>query len=226
METQKPAVVRMGLDLDGTLYEVTEEMQYGRIRALIYQKLAQEFSISEEEARNFFETFYNELKSGGKAIRKIAAHLQKPETKRKIVQEALNEANVTNLMQPDPGLVRIIKRLSSAREISIITGSNLALAIKKLEKIGFANPYKFFTSILADEHGQKSDGAIYRLWLSQTKVVPPENHFYVGDNDESDIAVPKSLGIQTCYINHSGKTCAHADFNISSIGELEKILRL
>lgn len=216
----------VGFDLDNTLYHSTAQMQ-SRIRTQIYEKLAHEFSIPVEEARRLFEENYNGNfawgGSGSRTIKEIARQYGKEADGSSIVQESLEEADLADLIEPDPELVEMLKRLASNRRLDLLTGSRRSLCMSKLEKIGI--PLNLFGLILSDEDGSKTDGSLYQKWINTVSALP-DTLLYVGDNLRQDIESAKKKGIRTCYLNRDGKALEIADFCISNIMNLEIILRV
>ncbi len=207
----------VGFDVDGTLYPSTEEIQK-RIRGRIYEKISELCRISLEKSTADFERLYGKYMSGGKAIREIFQLAKVDLGGREIVQEAMQEAKIIDLIEPNPKLVAMIKRLSIKRGLDILTGSEYNFSLEKLEKIGFCRD--IFGFVLAADSGNKSNGELYKKWLQLRKPAMPRKMLYVGDNKKQDIDVPKTLGIKTCFLGEYEQ----ADFQINSIFDLEKIL--
>jgi FMN phosphatase YigB (HAD superfamily) len=206
----------VGLDLDGTLYPSTDEIQ-GRIRGKIYEKLADHFGIPFDTAMALFEDGYDRLHSGSKTIAEISDKYGKPINGSEIVQDSLQEADILDLILPNPELVGMLERISQTKRLDLLTGSAYGFALKKLERLG-VDP-GVFSIFLADEHGSKSDLSLFSRWFEVTGLSSCE-HFYVGDNKKQDIDNPKSLGVGTCIIGNYEL----ADFRINNILELEGLL--
>lgn len=220
--TTSPAVRVIGFDLDNTLYPATPDIQK-RIRGLIYKKVAGELGIKEEKARELFEQFYNSegnpySHSGGRTIREIA-RVYGRKIERDIVQQALEEADILDLIERNPKLVEMLWTLEPRYGIDLITGSARKLALAKLERLG-VEPDVFDYMLTTEENGSKTTGEAYRQWIKMRKF-PPKDLVYVGDNKVQDVEVPKKLGIRTCFL---GRSNPGADFHIQDILELEKML--
>jgi len=206
----------IGFDLDGTLYPSTDEMQ-GRIRPKIYERLASEFDILFDVAKELFEEGYNGSdawsQSGSRTIEHIAESFDRNSIDgREIVQQALEQADILDLMHPNPGLYAMLRRLSSDYHLDLITGTSSDLAHAKLQRLGVEA--MIFESIVAQS---KTNGEVYQHWIQQRQT-SPNQMLYIGDNKKQDIDSPKALGIRTCIV---GKPYDGADYHIENILELE-----
>lgn len=209
----------VGFDLDGTLYPTTPEIQE-RIRGKIAEKIAAACGIDVKKARIVFDEKYERFLSGSKTLDEIGREYGADFSNREVVQEAVEEANILDLIDENPRLVGMLQRLSGHRELDLLTSSEENLALQKLGRIGLSR--YFFRFFLTKKQGSKTTGEKYKLWLSKRVFVPfaPEEHLYVGDNERQDVDIPGALGIRTCVIgNYEG-----ADFRISDILELEALL--
>lgn len=207
----------IGLDLDGTLYPSTEEIQK-RIRTTIYQKIATSCGISLPEAKDAFETSYAQSSSGSRAIEEIANTYKKRIDGVNLIQDALQEADILDLIQPNEKVSKMLNNLGLEFNLDLITGSRRNLAREKLERLQI--PRGSFKHIWTKEDGHKSSGELYKTWLSEYNA-DPQTMLYVGDNKKQDIDSPKRLGIKTCYIGQY----AEADFQIKNILELEELVK-
>ncbi len=222
METSehlKNNISLIGLDLDNTLYPSTPEIQV-RIRGKIYQRLSDELGIEFERAKELFEENYDGnyawSHSGSRTI-KYLSEMHDVEIQSDIVQEALETANILDLIHPNPELVSMLERLDKRYGLDLVTGSRPGIARDKLDKIGIG--FGLFGYFLANV-GSKSTGEAYEIWLRE-RDVPASQVLYVGDNIKQDIEAPKRLGIHTCLVD---KKDSRAEFNVSNILGLEKLL--
>ncbi|MDP2946493.1 MAG: HAD hydrolase-like protein [Nanoarchaeota archaeon] len=207
----------IGFDLDGTLYENDERIQK-RVRKKIYEKVSEICGIPIEKSRKLFEKFYTETSRGSAAIAKITDFYGRKIGERDVVQEALEEADTSDLITKNYRLVDMLDRISKSRSIDLLTSSTEINANRKLELLGiFHNAFEY---VLTSEDGSKSNGEKYQKWMRLRNLWPTE-HLYVGDNKKQDIDVPKSLGIRTCFI---GKY-SNVDFQIGNILELEQLVQ-
>lgn len=206
----------IGLDLDGTLYPDTPEIQK-RIRGKIYEKISQLCGILLEQSKNLFEENYRVIMSGSKTVAKIAQEHGKEVDEGSIIQDSLAEADILDLIEKNHYLNAMLERLAQKRDIDLLTSSEHNLALQKLSRLGIDR--KIFSYFLAYQDGSKSTGEKYQIWLAKRNL-KPEQYLYVGDNQKLDVDMPKSLGIRTCVIGNYEK----ADFQIQSILELERLL--
>lgn len=206
----------IGIDLDGTLYPDTPEIQR-RVRTKIYEKISKECCISYDRARDLFEENYAIIKSGSKTVTKIAREYEKEIDGGDIIQEALQEADILDLIEENPGLDSMLHRIVKVKELDLLTSSEHNLALQKLSRLDVDR--NIFSYFLAYQEGSKTTGEKYKEWLSKREL-RPEQHLYVGDNTKLDIDIPKSLGIKTCIVGSYDA----ADFQIQDILDLETLL--
>ena len=214
--TQLKNIRAIGFDLDNTLYESTPEIQR-KIRIRIYEKLSDYFKITFGNAMILFEREYKKLLLGSKAIISMAEFLETSAPNKDIVQDAIEESDILDLIEENSELNKMLKLLSKMKKIYLLTGSRRNLSLKKLEKLRIEKDV--FKKIYTDEDGSKSSGEMYKKWMSDTGFFP-EEHLYVGDNKKQDVDAPKKLGIKTCFLGDY----QNADFCIDNILELEEVL--
>lgn len=212
----------IGLDLDDTLYPATSEIKT-RVREKIYEKLASGLAVPVPLARELFETNYCGnfpwKGSGRRTIEEISRQQGVVINGSELVQQAIEEADILDLIRPNPGLVEFLATISQKQELDLITGSTYRSCFDKLERLGISS--YLFKKILAEKKfGKKSDGSVYKYWLSLSSYHSGQ-HLYVGDNINQDIVVPNGLGIRTCFV---GKESELADICIADISELRKHL--
>jgi len=212
----------IGFDLDNTLYPSTDEIQE-RIRRGIYERLSGELNISVKKARELFEENYNGdfawSLSGSRTINEIGRRYDKDLSERDIVQESIEKADILDLIQPNPALVNMLRRLNTKYCMDLITSTTYDLARGKLERIGIRKDF-FEYFLTASKFGRKGDGTVYEYWLRE-RGVSPKAVLYVGDNKKQDIDSPKALGINTCFVNGE---YGGADYCIGEVLELERLV--
>lgn len=216
-DRNKKIIEVIGFDLDGTLYPETPEIR-NRVREKIYEKISELCKIPEEKSKELFEKNYSESYSGSESIKKILNTYDIIIKGKDIIQEALEEADVLDLLEENLNLSIMLEKLSQTKKIDLITGSNKNIALKKLSKLGIAP--NLFEYIFTFEDGSKTTGEKYLKWLGKRNL-RPEQHLCVGDNRKQDIDVPNSLGIKTCIVGEY----QNADFQIKNILELEELVR-
>jgi len=206
----------IGFDLDGTLYESTEEIQ-SRIRELIYKKISIGLGVNFKEAKNLFEESYAITSSGSKTIKKLEEQFQR-ELEKELVQNAIQEAEILDLIQFNPKLITFLEKLREKYSIDLLTDSRRDLALKKLNRMGIDKD--IFGYFLSAENGSKTDGTKFIEWVEKRGNHDPRTFLYVGDNKRQDVDSPKEFGITICFIGKYNK----ADFEIENIMGLEKLL--
>lgn len=211
------AVVQaVGFDLDRTLYADVPEMGERIAWAVAAEILKVKPEL--ETIERVMEIYVPECRKVG-SWSKVLQSLGLAEPKQ-IVNCCLETANIIDLIQPDDRLAAIMRQLSQRLYLFIITGSPRNQSIKKLAKLGIDQ--KFFSFCLFGDDPQfrpKTQPDSYAYFLSQSPFLP-EQHVYVGDNRESDIVIPRALGMKTVAI---GRSCSEADACIESIHEIENL---
>jgi FMN phosphatase YigB (HAD superfamily) len=132
--------------------------------------------------------------TGGEALRDLGLS-NAPE----LVQDALERADISSILTPDPETNQLLADLRAHFEgMDLITGSNLSQTEKKLRALGLS--LASFTQVITANDASKSTGDSYRLWLSLYPHLTPQQFLYVGDRVRSDHEIPSALGISTCLV--------------------------
>lgn len=207
----------VGFDLDRTLYADTPEM-----KRRILEEIASKILEFKPELRNTQRVLamYRQralaVRSWPKVFEEIG--IDKPfET----AAACVDRAGIADLIPKDPRLVEILKRLKEKFYLFLITGSIRKKALIKLMKIGI-DPNLFSFALFGDDplFAPKNDPAVFRYFLSQSAYAPRE-HVYAGDNVETDVRVPRTLGMKTIAV---GAESDEADFCVATIHEIETLL--
>jgi len=213
----------IGFDLDNTLYPSTDEMQ-GRIRKVIYERLAVEMDMPVRATEELFEENYNGnfqwSHSGSRTIEELGRMVDRSLDGKEVVQQAIEQADILDLIQPNPELNKMLGRLKQDYDLDLISGTSYALVFAKLQRVGIEK--EVFENISADrKFGSKTTGEVYQHWIQQRQT-SPNQMLYVGDNKRQDVDSPKKLEILTCIV---GKPYDNADYHIKDILELETLLK-
>ncbi len=185
----------VGLDLDQTLYPKSPLIDEA-IQGYLYRQIAKDLGCNLEEAELAFTSRYKQGSgmSGSQALRDLG--IPNAGT---LVQEALEQAEISEFLQPDDELIHklgiMIDRYTS---VDVITGSNNNNARKKLIATGL-NSLHFGVVLTADD-AAKSNGDAFKLWTSRRPQVPNSRRLYVGDRVKTDHEVPSSQGIATALV--------------------------
>ena len=179
----------IGFDLDQTLYPKSPEID-NAIQKYIYVKISEFKKSSLKEAEKLFIKYYSVLQSGTRSLIEIGFN---ENIAGNIVQEALENADLTDFLKPNNKLIDLLNKLKAKYTLDIITGSNKENALKKLKSMNISS--NLFNNIITNENS-KSNGDAYRLWLSKYPEYNPKNFVYVGDRQKTDIDVPQSLEIK------------------------------
>ena len=183
----------VGCDLDQTLYPKSPEIDTA-IQANIYTTLGHIKHITQEEAKNLFYKYYPGI-SGRKTL--IALGLG-PDDAEKVVQDALENADLTPFLKPDPKVLSILTMLGIKYPLTLITGSNQKLAYEKLKSLQI--PAQLFKHIITGEIS-KSDGTAFKEWMNYYPGSTPEQFLYIGDRKSTDVDLPLTLGMKAILVN-------------------------
>jgi len=97
------------------------------------------------------------------------------------------------------------------QQVTRLTKADMLKYVKELftsEKIGFAKPSaEFFTHC-----------------VNALSPLKPDEIIMIGDSLSADIIGAKSFGIHTCWYSHDGEQSEHADFTVTKMTDIKKIL--
>jgi len=183
----------IGFDLDHTLYPKSEDINRV-VQGYIAGRIAQIKEISFGEAMRQWNETYEKLQSGSQTLKTLGIP---PDPD--LVQEALENANVVQYLNPDPRIPAFLERLGKKYCVDLITSSNRDIVGRKLAKLEM--PASLFKHLITRDEAKKSDGEAFLLWLSQYPDLQPENFVYIGDRAKVDVLVPRSLDMQAVLVN-------------------------
>lgn len=211
------SIKAVGFDLDRTLYFETSDMQR-RIADEIIRKVLE---VKPELAgiRNIGEILKEKCRASRSWIRVMQSiGVEDPA---EIMMRCSASANIVEFIKEDRRLVHIMESLGRKYFLFLITGSSKELGIAKLKKIGIS-PSVFGFALFGDDDDFVSkmlpDNFVYLF--SRSSYVPQEC-VYIGDNLNTDIIVPKLLGIKTVFV---GACVPEADLWVEVIYDIENLL--
>lgn len=187
----------IGFDLDQTLYPKSEEIDLA-IQSYIWKRIAEKLGWSLEKAGSYFKERYPKL-SASQIL--IGLGFSEEEAK-DIVQEALENAEISEFLKPNPEVRKLLEGLKGRYKLSLITSNSKENAERKLRKLEI--PLNLFDFCVFAEYS-KSSGEAFKVWFEHFKKaepsLKPENFLYVGDNYFRDAKVPLSLGMKAALVN-------------------------
>lgn len=210
------SIKAVGFDLDKTLYAETPEMEEIVHNAVVLKILEMRPEYGNlQNTRKIFLAKYQEVKSWSKILLDIG--IQNPT---EVLMRCLATAHIEDLIQRDEVLINIIEALYKKYFLFIITGSTKMLSFAKLQKIGI-NPNLFKLSFFGDDERftSKLEPNNFKYFLSKSQYAPSE-HVYVGDNIQTDIIIPKNLGMKTILVGRQSPDADCSIFSIHDIGPL------
>lgn len=185
----------IGFDLDHTLYPKSKKIDE-KIQSYLYGKIAENKKITLSKARSLFDERYKNGSgtSGGQTLRDIGI-----ENGSEIIQEALENADISSMLTPDKNVNSLISQIvSKYKNVDLITGSNMHQTHIKLNALDI--PLKTFSHIITADDGSKSNGDNFKKWLSLYPSYNPKHFLYIGDRARLDCDVPSALGIHTALV--------------------------
>lgn len=208
----------VGFDLDQTLYPKSPKIDEA-IQQYLYKKIAEYHGISIDGARILFSSLYQggEGLSGGETMRYLGF-----EQGGQLVQEALENADIAQFLNPNPADIELLKRLRNKYSLDLITGSNRLNTETKLGKLAISAT--MFDHIITADVCSKSNGQAFRLWLEHYESIKPWNFLYIGDRFKTDHVVPDELGIQTVIVNAVDINPGYSCLQLPTLASLDDYL--
>jgi len=207
----------VGFDVDGTLYPIVPEINE-RIRNKIAEKILEKKPDLKDisSARNYFDQKYNILHSGSKVLKEVGY-----ENSTEIMDFCQVNADILDLIEPNPILNNIIQKLQIKYKLYILSSSPEKLTLKKLNEVGI-NPELFSVKVYNDTPGcgSKSGGEAFDFILSKINCTA-ENSIHIGDNLKKDILPAKQRSMKTIAV---GSKIQEADVSILNINQIEEVL--
>ena len=211
----------IGFDLDQTLYPKSPEIDQA-IQIYLYREISKFLNIKTEKAKRLFSNIYKNGKglSGSKTLIKLGFSEGRA---RNMVQEALENANIANFLEPNKEVEDLLEKLKSKYvSLDILTGSNTKNALLKIAHLKI--PTNTFSHILTADHASKSDLSLYQMWLDLYPQLKPENFLYIGDRVLSDFEKPKELRIRSILVNINEPDLKIDCLQLKSLVEIENYL--
>lgn len=135
-------------------------------------------------------------------------------------------AAMAEVCPPLPGALELIAALTGKARLGIITNGFTSMQHTRLARAGWQQT--FDTLIISEQVGvAKPDAAIFEHAFEQMGHPPKEHILMVGDNPHSDILGGLNAGIDTCWLNSSGRAAPAGikpHFEVSSLSQLQQLL--
>ena len=132
----------------------------------------------------------------------------------------LHHCSVKSYLMPDARTA--LNYLVARYQLHIITNGFLDSQTNKIKSSGID---KYFRTVVTSEcaKARKPSKEIFEYSLTQASAVK-ENSIMIGDNPKTDIGGARSFGLKTILYDPSQKRRSLADYTISSLYELLKLL--
>ena len=128
----------------------------------------------------------------------------------------------SKLLKPYPDVLATLKYLKSKHiKIAILTDAPRLDAYLRVYETGMDKHIDLIVT-KDDTHALKPSPKGFKMIIESFKITPAEC-LMVGDSGR-DIIGAKNLGIKTCKANYANKSNIKADYEISNIRELKKII--
>lgn len=201
-------------DMAGTLYHETPsfKVEHNRLKYITYSKLVGQNDL--EKAKQEYEALYS--KHGSNSA--VFVSLGKPSN---YWQNAFDQLDVTNLLQPDSAVVKTLTTIKQIVPISLFSNFRLDQLESTLKHLGI--PMKDFTHVLSGDDIVERKPALHGFRrMIELSNLPPNQVMYVGDRVDVDIKPAKQVGMATCLVYSQSE---EADYNIQSIPKLVDIIK-
>ncbi|MBX4196173.1 HAD family hydrolase [Candidatus Pacearchaeota archaeon] len=205
----------LGFDLDKTLYKPNDEIDK-KIQDYACEQASKYLGSPYISVREKFAEQLQALNSGRRAIMSLGVP---EEEARGMIQEGLENADISSTLERDERLASLIEKASRRYKTFLITGSRESLSDKKLEALGI-NKNLFYPQLYSGVEHKRENGAAFR-YVSDILGIPLEEMMFVGDRESVDIIPANALGMKTAIVNAQS---AHATYQLNEIYDLEKIL--
>ena len=118
----------------------------------------------------------------------------------------------------NPFMKKVFDKLIKSEKRIVIT-SDMYLSKAFLNKLLHSNGYTGFERLYVscEYDKSKSDGRLYDVVLNEMQIAP-EQMIHVGDNEHSDVKIPKRRGISSCYYPNVNKHSI--DYRASEISSI------
>ncbi|WP_190365468.1 pyrimidine 5'-nucleotidase [Pseudoalteromonas sp. S16_S37] len=134
--------------------------------------------------------------------------------------------SMASICEPLPGARSLLNHLKGKAHLGIITNGFAALQEKRLANTGLSDC--FDCVVISELVGTaKPDPYIFAHTLSLLGNPDKSKVLMVGDTPSSDILGANNFGIDSCWLQHPGKTCPEGvkpTYTVQSLQELEAIL--
>ncbi|MBX4212438.1 HAD family hydrolase [Candidatus Pacearchaeota archaeon] len=207
----------IGFDLDKTLYKPNNDIDK-RIQDYACEQASKHLCQPYNDVRLKFTEQLAILNSGRRALMSLGISEDKAQN---MIQEGLENADISIILQPDKKLASLIEKISWQYKTFLITTSTENLACKKLEALGIDKDL-FYPKLYADAMPKykRENGTAFK-YVSDILKVPLQEVMFVGDRESVDILPANELNMKTAIVNAKS---VHASYQLNEIYDLEKIL--
>lgn len=199
-------------DLDNTLYRQSDGMN-DEIQSFIAKRASEILNQPYDKVKEEYISTYNRIQSA----RRTLIGLGIPQGA-DLVQEALENADISKYLEYNPGLVHLFDKLNQQYKTILVTGSGIVSATQKLDKLGISNV--FHETYYADFEKKREDGSFFQ-YIMEKHAVQPQELCMVGDREKVDIIPATKMGIPTVMVHGNS---SHATVSLESIHQLKDYL--
>lgn len=146
-----------------------------------------------------------------------------------VTPEQLNSdfiSAMAELCEPLPGALNLVHALSSKVQLGIITNGFTELQDRRMRRVGFDRHFDLL--VISEQVGvAKPHLDIFEHAFARMNNPARECILMVGDNLHTDVQGGRNAGIDTCWLNHHGKsapTHLQPTFEVSNLHQLHQLL--
>ncbi len=201
-------------DLDGTLYPNQPDLKQA-INRKVFELIAEARNISLKAAQDYHRETYSQLHSNTQTLLEAGVNADDVRSGRWFSDIQINKINKT------PSLVQAMRKLDQYQHL-VNTNSTQASAESKLKKIGFTlDDFKAVVGNMDTVGINKPKLKPFRYMLTLTNG-KPNQHVFVGDRYETDLAPAKKVGMRTVLVYDKDE---RADLSFGCTQDLVKFLQ-
>lgn len=201
-------------DLDGTLYSNRTGL-WEAIRDRMNQYMAERLALPAYEIpilrHDYYETY-------GTTLRGLQIHYNVDTDD---YLSYVHDLPLEEYIQPEPDLHKLLSSLS--QDIWIFTNADADHAQRVLAVMGLTDCFKGVIDVRAIEFACKPEKIAYQRALAIAGNPHVESCILLDDSGDN-LAAARQIGFTTVYVNHNGDTHPNADYTLTDLLELPRVV--
>lgn len=207
------SIKAIGFDVDGTLYQISDEMSITVNRNVI-DMAAAKLKRDPDDFQEEYLGVRDRLRSNTLALNSYGLDGEG------IFQKVIDEFPMEKFIGRDRKLIEVIATLKRKYRLFIITNGSGLQVERKLECVGL-NKDDFDPRIYSYDQGWVKPQPEPYLAALEALQMPPEETVYIGDREDTDLETAKALGMKTIYVRGQS---ALADAAYDSVYDILQVL--